>query len=278
MTQFSRLRDGEGSDVERLLLGSAEGDAPLPGVRIKTLAALGLTGAAAATSGAAHAASAALGGAAGGKTAGSAAGAALAKWMIVGAVAGATTTGSVVVATTPGLFGGEPPARVSTGSSTERPAQPNKGVAAPPNAARAATEKATEPERRVDQVSRPTVEPSVPRARISPEDESSADRAPMPQGTAFPNAGADTVAEEVTALDRARAALAAGDAAGALARLDAYARRYRRGTLAPEAAVLRVRALVQLGRSREAREAVDAFVRAYPGSPQTSRLRALVGD
>jgi hypothetical protein len=278
MTKFARLRDGDGTEVERLLLGSAEGDAPMPGVRMKTLAALGLTGAAALTAGTAHAASAALGGAAGGKAAGSAAGATLAKWLIIGAVAGATTTGSVVVATTPGLFGREAPVQVSSGSSAPRAAQPAKRVAAPTNGTKAVTEEATEPGPRVDQESRSTVEPTVPRARTTPEEESWLDRAPAPQGTAFPNAGADTVAEEVTALDRARAALASGDAAGALARLDVYERRYPRGALSPEAAVLRVRALVKLGRSREARAAVDAFVRAHPGSPQSSRLRALVGD
>jgi len=276
MTRFSRLRDEEGTEVERLLIGSADGDAPLPGVRVSTLAALGLTGVAAGAAGTAHAASTALVGSAGGKTAGSAAGLALGKWLIIGAVAGATTTGGVVVATTPGVFGGEASARVIPSSSPAHRA-PNQVVATPPKGPAAVSE-AAKPMPGVDPGSRSPSELSFPRARTYTDDDPGVARAPAAQGTAFPNSSADTVAEEVTALDRARAALASGDGKGALARLDAYEGRYSNGTLAPEAAVLRVRALVQLGRSREARAAVDAFVRAHPGTPQASRLRALVGD
>lgn len=275
MKQFSRLRDQEGTDIERLLLGSATDDAPMPGARGKVLAALGVAGVAASTAGTAHAASAALAGAAGGKTASTAAGFTLAKWVLVGAVAGVTTTGTLVVATTPGLFGQE--TRAVPAQST-RPSSASRSAPVPPKAHAAVAADEEKPTELVDPGARPQVEPSVPRARSYADEEPSAGRAPAPQGTAFPVASADTVAEEVTALDRARAALAAGDGNGALARLDAYERRYPTGTLLPEAAVLRVRALVQLRRSREARSAVDAFVSAHPGSPQAARLRALVGE
>jgi hypothetical protein len=275
MKPFSRLRDEEGTDVERLLLGSATDDAPVPGARVKVLAALGVAGVAASTAGTAHAASVALVGTAGGKTASTAAGFSLAKWLLVGAVAGVTTTGSLVVATTPGLFGEE--TRAVPGQPA-RPTSPSRPVAAPPKVRAAPAGEGEKPAEHVDQGARSAIEPPAPRTRSYADDEPGTDRAPAPQGTAFPAAGADTVAEEVTALDRARAALAAGDGSGALARLDAYERRYPKGTLLPEAAVLRVRALVQLGRSREARSVVGAFVRAHPGSPQAARLRALVGE
>jgi hypothetical protein len=275
MKQFSRLRDEEGTEVERLLLGSATGDAPKPGTRAAALAALGLAGAAAGTAGTAHAASAALVGSTGGKTAGSAAGFTLAKWLLVGAVAGATTTSGLVVATTPGVFGRDTGAEAL---APARPASPRATAVVTPPKAQALAEDGERAEPRAEQESHSPASPSTPRTRTYSDDEPGTDRAPAPQGTAFPIASADTVAEEVAALDKARAALAAGDGSTALARLDAYERRYPRGTLAPEAAVLRVRALVKLGRSREARSAVEAFVRAHPGSPQASRLRSLVGD
>jgi outer membrane lipoprotein YfiO len=273
MKTFSRLRDQEGSEVERLLLGSAEGDAPLPAARVKVLAALGVAGTAAGAAGTAHAASAVVVGSAGGKAVGSATTITLAKWVLAGAVAGAATTGGLVVATTPGVFGGRTDAPIEAQAHAVSPSRSTPPV-------KGAAERLTAPPVPADTAasSHAATEASAPRARASVNDEPPASLAPAPQGTAFPVANADTVAEEVAALDRARGALASGDARGALARLDAYANRYPTGTLAPEAAVLRVRALVHLGRTRDARAAVDAFVRAHPGSPQASRLRALVVD
>jgi hypothetical protein len=269
-SRFSRLRDQEGTDVERLLLGSAEGDVPAPAVRAQTLAALGLVGVTAAVAGTAHAASAAVVGSAGGKVASSATALTLVKWLVVGAVAGATTTGTVVVATTPNLFGDDETAAASR-PLPARPAPP--GLAATSKGPAPNVRTQAEPPERRDPAA-PLPEPAVPRTRVLAGEELAA----APQGTAFPVAGADTVAEEVAALDRVRSALASGDARGAVVRLDAYESRYPRGTLAPEATVLRVRALVQLGRSRDARAVVDAFVRAHPRSPQAARLHALVGE
>lgn len=275
MKQFSRLRGQEGTDVERLLLGSAEGDAPLPTARIKTLAALGLAGSAAGVAGTAHAASAVAVGGAGGKAVSSATGMALAKWVLIGATAGIATTGGLVVATTPGLFGERANAPASAALVRSAPARSIPAPVKGPAEQRAAQ---PAPASDSDVGSHSALEPSVPRARSFANDEPASAPAPAPQGTAFPVASADTVAEEVAALDRVRGALASEDARGALARLDAYANRYPTGTLAPEAEVLRVRALVQLGRLRDARAAVDAFVRAHPGSAQAARLRALVGE
>lgn len=99
-----------------------------------------------------------------------------------------------------------------------------------------------------------------------------------PTGNAFPLPRTDTVTEEVATLDQSRAALAAGNARAALALMDAYDQKYPRGTLVPEATVLRVRALVQLGRRRDATAVVDRFVAAHPTSPQAVHLRALVGE
>jgi ferric-dicitrate binding protein FerR (iron transport regulator) len=63
-----------------------------------------------------------------------------------------------------------------------------------------------------------------------------------------------------------------GDAQGALRTFDAYLR--GGGRLRQEASYGRIRALRQLGRAVEAREASESFVLAYPNSAQASKLRS----
>lgn len=270
MKPFTRLRDGEGTEVERLILDSAASDAPSQAARLGTLATLGLSGAVA-TAATAHAATAALGGG-GTKVVSSASGFVLAKWLALGAVVGAATTGSVVVVTTPGLFGRPHPASVREAAPAHAPSRSGGERIVERQAAVAleAPVPAVEPDSRV--------EGSVQRSRPAPKDEPATGLAPAPKAPVLAVAPGDKVAEEVAALDRARSALGAGDARGALAFLDAYERSYPRGTLTPEATVLRVRALVQLGRRSDAESVVDGFVRTHPGSAQAARLRALVGE
>lgn len=276
---FSPLRDGEASELERLILDSARGDAPGAGVRAQTLAALGISsGVALAASGTARAATQAFAGGVGGKGAASATGATLAKWLLAGALAGAATTSGVIVATNPELVGfGEAQPAADRARSKVEPVRP-RGVehalgrretplvASPPELAASPSPAAV-------------AQPSAARFRSAPGDDTApGDLSAAPFGTAFPVPGTETVAEEVAALDQVRGALSAGNARGALARLDAYDQRYPRGTLSPEATVLRVRALVQIGRQRDAAAVVDRFVRAHPASSQAVRLRALVGE
>lgn len=64
-------------------------------------------------------------------------------------------------------------------------------------------------------------------------------RAPSPSASA---PRALTLADEVAAIDAARASLARGDTTAALRALDGYDRTFPRGRLAPEAAALRARA------------------------------------
>jgi len=275
---FTRLSDGEGTDVERLLLGSAKDDAPVPGVRLRTLAALGLSATAASTvAGAAHAASATAVGGTGAKMVSTASGLALVKWVAIGAVAGVVATGGLAAVTSTGVFGD--PATVQTGAAV-----PTHRV---PSVNRRDREQANEESPAVEpEVATPAAVPAArgavevfgQRGRPASADQPASDFAATPQGTAFPVGSGDTVAGEVAALDQARSALSAGNPGGALARLDAYERSFPRGALSPEATVLRVRALVQLGRPREAHAVVDAFVRAHPGSAQAARLHALVGE
>jgi hypothetical protein len=85
-----------------------------------------------------------------------------------------------------------------------------------------------------------------------------------------------SIREEVTALRRASAALASGDAALALSILQDYGVRFPDGSMASEAAVLRIEALAHAGDVSAARRAAESFLAAYPRSPYTARVRSIV--
>jgi hypothetical protein len=87
-----------------------------------------------------------------------------------------------------------------------------------------------------------------------------------------------TLSDELGALDRARLALAGGDARRALDELDTYDRRFPAGRLQLEAEVLRIDALAKVGRKDAARQHAEAFLRRHPNSVLTTRVRAHVGD
>jgi hypothetical protein len=125
---------------------------------------------------------------------------------------------------------------------------------------------APEPARAVERRGRPlpAAAPQEPGAATSPG--------------AVPPEAPSALVQEVASLDRVRAALAAGDPNGALARLSAHHRAFPSGALEPEAVVLEVRALVQLGRRGEASHVASRFLAGHPGSPQAARLESLVGS
>jgi hypothetical protein len=94
---------------------------------------------------------------------------------------------------------------------------------------------------------------------------------PAPERSVAPP---ESLTRELAALDDARAALVRGDARGALIRLDTYAQGFPNGRLELEAEVLRIDALARSGRVEAARSRADAFLRRYPNSVLTSRVRA----
>jgi len=75
-----------------------------------------------------------------------------------------------------------------------------------------------------------------------------------------------TLGAERALIDTARSALARGDAAAALASLDAHEKNHRDGQLGEERDALAVQALAQSGRKQEAVERAARFRLAYPGS------------
>ena len=86
-------------------------------------------------------------------------------------------------------------------------------------------------------------------------------------------AGPVSLAQELAALDAARAAMATGDARGALSLLDGYAKTCPQGRLRLEAELLRIDALAKSGQSQAARRRAEAFLRRHPGSVLAARAR-----
>jgi hypothetical protein len=267
MTSLTRLRDGDATDVERALLDSSLEDAPSASSRRQTLLALGLAAGAGGAL-APTAAHAAVKIASGGKSAGTITALALAKWLGTGAAVGAVTAACIATATTPGLLFRKDPPPVTAPAST-----PTAPVARNAPAARPAEPESAEEAEPAPAASAPS-HAAFPSGAPAAEEPFEAESAPVAARPAAP--GTDVVAE-VASLDRVRGALARGDANAAVALLADHARRFPGGALQPEAVVLRVRALRDLGRMREATALAESFLAAHPGSPQAPRLRALVG-
>ncbi|AGP38949.1 hypothetical protein SCE1572_33360 [Sorangium cellulosum So0157-2] len=83
---------------------------------------------------------------------------------------------------------------------------------------------------------------------------------------------------ELSALDAARSTLASGNAQGALTLLDAYSKEHPRGRLGLEAEVLRIDALAKSGRLDAASQRAKAFLQRHPNSVLASRVRRYVND
>jgi hypothetical protein len=248
------------SDEERELLQSAEHDAPKTDARQRTLAALGIGGAA--LSGAIATGSA--------KAAGFAAATPSA------AVSGAATSGKALglvkllgVLTAIGVTGGA--------VMHYRETSPARAVATPgvgPNKAK-----------KLAPVGAPVVEatPAPASANLQPPTES--DAASFPAASASKPlpvpAAAHTepdISLEIEALDRARRASEHGNFGAALSELDSYDRNFKQGRLRPEALLLRVQTLIHQGDSAGAKALGTRFLAKYPKSPLSPRIQKLIGS
>ncbi|HLK36574.1 MAG TPA: hypothetical protein VKU41_07455 [Polyangiaceae bacterium] len=96
------------------------------------------------------------------------------------------------------------------------------------------------------------------------------------RATARAGPAPDTLGEQTQRLDRARAAVEAGDAAGALATLDEFDRRYPSTALGEESSTLRVEALVRRGDREAAGHAARQFLKRYPASVHAVRVTELL--
>ena len=80
---------------------------------------------------------------------------------------------------------------------------------------------------------------------------------------------------ELERIDGARAALASGAAERALTELSEYERIRSTGTLDREAWILRIDALLALGKRGEARELARGYLERFPKDAHATRLREL---
>lgn len=116
----------------------------------------------------------------------------------------------------------------------------------------------------------------APRAAAPPPAHTSSVAASRP--AAKPSTSSAALQEELSALDAVRTTLSSGNAQGALSLLDAYARTYPRGRLRLEAEVLRIDALAKSGRLDAAKRRAEAFLAGHPNSVLATRVRRYVND
>jgi hypothetical protein len=239
------MMDPEMGAFERELLGSWSAEQPSAAARDRAMA-LGTVAATAALAGAAGVSASAAA-----PNAISATTLAVAKWLAIGtAVTGAAVGGATYLRQSPAAEEAPAPTAVATvrSGATTLPARP---VTVAPSAA--AVDSAT----RAAATASATAD-GPPRVR---------ERSVAPPG----------LSEQIDAIDRARAAITAGDGARATQLVDDYERRFPRGVFVQEAEVLRIEARVLRGDRAGAARAAERFLAAHPNSPHSARLRALAG-
>ncbi len=177
-------------------------------------------------------------------------------------------TAQPAAATIQHAVGRAAPAPLET--SQAAPAPLETAQAAPLETAQAARLEGTQPERTQVALTRaPAARPAAPPA---------ADPATPPAAPAAPPAAVKaTLTDEVTSLEQARAAVARGDHATALVLLDRYDAAQSQHALAQEALMLRIEALVALGRKDEAVILARRLLVASSGPAYESRIRTLLG-
>ncbi|MGK4003298.1 hypothetical protein WMF31_11785 [Sorangium sp. So ce1036] len=121
------------------------------------------------------------------------------------------------------------------------------------------------------------VQPEAP-AAPAPAERSAGRASTAARSGAKPSSASAALQTELKALDAARASLASGNAQGALAHLDAYGRAHPRGLLRLEAEVLRIDALARSGRREAATQRAEAFLRRHPNSVLASRVRRYINN
>ncbi len=258
MSDPERLSIDSDNELERLLLRSGRASAPGGSRQRALLAATAVlvTGLSA-------------GGAAAGGVAAKAGSVLSLKWLAVLGVAGLGAI-TVAVAMNGDLLSSDPARRAEGPVTTvTTAARPSLAPHAPPTP--------TTPSPATNDTS-PVV------ASVSPASPASSADAPRPSAARLPEPAAEPTASEESSvhaelgtLEQARGALSAGEPARALSILDAYSTRYPRGSMGPEATVLRVEALVRAGDPSAAARVGNAFLAGNPHSPYAERIRSLLG-
>jgi hypothetical protein len=171
------------------------------------------------------------------------------KWIAIGVLAGAGSLWAVRISNFMGTTPGTSVERVPAQSVVSTP-KPNLLVQPQGPSADVTQSKAQSPAVAI-----------VPKAIKAPTPVSQTQSPPSVAMTR------ESLGAEVTLLDAARRAVDNKQGGRAWALLQQHDRQFVRPRLAQEAALLRVRALEQLGRANEAKAASEAFRDAYPQSP-----------
>jgi hypothetical protein len=283
MNDPRRLMDVGADDFESDLLRSAQRDIASARAYHRTLATIGVGVAlplAIATAAQGAGAAKAL------SSAGKLGVALIAKWLTVGAALGVATVAGVELAQTASMTQDASP-KASNEKRAERAPQPalpatatTAEVESPPTA------EVIEPVSERDEFGGRSG--PIKRARASTPSHSAAPLADEtqpseaePANTDIDNAPtqdslAHRLQREVALLDRARRALKHGNAHEALVALNIHERDFSGGGLAPEAAVLRVQALLESGNRGAAQQVANRLLTTNPGSQHARIVRTLL--
>jgi hypothetical protein len=257
MKDLIPLLEGSASERTRALLAAGRGDVPPEGFANRLLVGLGLGVAASGVSVTAAAGTAGVVASVGTTAAGSAATSGVAaslsvvgaKWVVVGVIGGGLLAGGADLALSSRFV----PAPVTSAPGPERAAV-LPSVAAQPGPA---------PLR--------IVPAELPAVAAQPEPGKLGTGGPV----ATPSGQTGQLGREVQVIDRARQALASGNALQALRELDAFERMASSGVLDREAQVLRIEALHRSGQKARARQLSEQYRGAFPNDAHAARLRSL---
>lgn len=235
------LEDGA-SGFERELLSSAHVDRAPPRALSRTLASVQMAAAATLVSSTAVGTSASVGAVS------------VLKWVGIGVVSGLATMVAVETVTP------APPTSRAHDETSVAVIEPPAPVLTQPEA-------------------RPQPEKSAPDPR-SPKNLATIERSTAPEevSSATPATRARDLARETALVSEASRGVEAGDPNRALALLDQRAREFPNGLLGPEAAVVRVRALVATGRRKEAEQLASANTGSGPGSAHARAMQRALTD
>jgi hypothetical protein len=195
------------------------------------------------------------------------------KWLGVGALSGFAISGAAIVATNPAQS-------VTALTARSRPVPAN---ASSEGQSEIVTNRATEPEAKpIARRRERTPVTGVARGELaSPKPELaipalSSDGAFAPLAASTPPI-ANSIAEQIRAIELARQALVEKRPASAFRAVEDYRLRWPNGALIPEAVVLGVRAKKLLGDEQGAERDASVFIAHNPNSRYSAQLRALLG-
>jgi hypothetical protein len=248
MSTPERLLAGKATAFERQLLGSWQARQPSAAARAQVLAHVTRVGIGVGT----VALAATTAKTAGGSIAPKAlvASSALVKWLTIGAIGATLTAGTV------GYVHHIRQIEVAEPSTVTAPLQIR--IFTPP----------TPPAQNAP----PVAKADSPAIELGPSMAPAADNrgAPRSRDVATPKS---TLDDEVAMVARARAARAAGDAAGAIQLLDTYDSKYPAGSLVRESTELRIEALIAQGNRPAAERLAERFIASHPSSLDVRNIR-----